>query len=151
MPFGLTNAPASSQRMINLMFAGLKGLNLQVFLDDVCLATQTFEEHLRLLEKVLKIVISNKLKLKGRECVFADHQVVFLGHKISSEGITQDPDKLRAFAELPPPTSVSEISRILGAFGYYRRFVQVGQEVKTRFVSSRVSNFCVRNSCALFL
>ena len=39
MPFGLTNAPASFQKLINSVFAGMKGLSLQVFLDDICVAS----------------------------------------------------------------------------------------------------------------
>jgi transposase InsO family protein/transposase-like protein len=123
MPFGLTNAPASFQRMINLMFAGLKGLKLQVFLDDVCLATETWSEHLELLDNVLKIVIKHNLKLKGSKCAFGLSEITFLGHKVSTVGIMQDPDKLRAFTDLPRPQNVSEVRRVLGAFGYYRRFV----------------------------
>lgn len=123
MPFGLTNAPASFQKMINLMFAGLKGLNLQVFLDDVCIATATWEQHLDLVDQILKIIISHNLKLKGSKCAFGERQIIFLGHKISKEGITQDPDKLRAFSELQAPKDVHEVRRVLGMFGYYRRFV----------------------------
>lgn len=109
--------------MISVMFAGLKGVQLQVFLDDVCLASKTWQEHLILLDQCLKIVIKNKLKLKTSKCVFGVEDITFLGHKVSKDGVTQDPDKLRAFSDLPVPTNLSEVRRILGAFGYYRRFV----------------------------
>ena len=39
MQFGLTNAPASIHMMINAVLAGPKGPELQVFIDDVCIAT----------------------------------------------------------------------------------------------------------------
>lgn len=42
MPFGLTNAPASFQRLMNILFTNLKGPNVQVFIDDVCLASKTW-------------------------------------------------------------------------------------------------------------
>ena len=38
MPFGLTNAPATFSRLINMLFANLRGVELQCFLDDVCIA-----------------------------------------------------------------------------------------------------------------
>ena len=63
--FGLTNAPATFQRLINALFAGLKGLNLQVFLDDVCLASSKWGEHLHLLKEVFKVIIRANLRLKG--------------------------------------------------------------------------------------
>lgn len=36
MPFGLTNAPESFQKLVNATLFGLKGLYLQVFIDDIC-------------------------------------------------------------------------------------------------------------------
>lgn len=55
LPFGLTNAPATFQRLMNALFAGLKGLQLQIFLDDVCLESSNWSEHLVLLDQVFKI------------------------------------------------------------------------------------------------
>jgi hypothetical protein len=36
MPFGLTNAPATFQRYMDMVFAGLKWTSLLVYLDDIC-------------------------------------------------------------------------------------------------------------------
>lgn len=123
MPFGLTNAPASFQRLANAMFSGLKGVALQVFLDDVCIASTTWSEHLQMLGKVFEIVIQSNLKLKANKCVFGAQEVCFLGHTISSQGVKQDPRKLDAWLKLPAPKTPSEVRRVLGAFGYYRKFV----------------------------
>lgn len=123
MPFGLTNAPATFQRMMNAIFAGLKGLNLQVFIDDVCIATNTWQEHLAMLTKVFVLVIKSKLKLQGSKCTFGADKVIFLGHLISAEGIKQEPDKLKALEKLPPPTDTTGVKRILGFTGFYRKFV----------------------------
>lgn len=123
MPFGLTNAPASFQRMINAVFAGLKGINLQVFIDDICIATNTWEEHLAMLRKVFTAVINAKLTLKGEKCLFGASKIIFLGHEISSEGIKQDPAKLAALTALKPPKDKEGVRRFLGMSGYYRKFV----------------------------
>lgn len=124
MPFGLTNAPASFQKLINALFTGLKGLNLQVFLDDICLASDTWAEHLTLIKKVLEVIRKSKLKLKGSKCVFGAASVTFLGHRLSKEGVHQDPKKLKALLELEAPRDQKGVRSILGAFGYYRRFVE---------------------------
>lgn len=123
MPFGLTNAPASFQRLVNVLFAGLKGMNMQVFIDDICVATNTWDEHLSILEQIFQIVVKANLRLKGSKCVFGASEVTFLGHCISKEGIRQDPAKLKALRQLPVPTSVTEVRQVLGLLGYYRRFV----------------------------
>lgn len=123
MPFGLTNAPASFQRMMNALVAGLKGLHLQVFIDDVCIATKNWAEHISTLDKFLKVVIKSNLKLKASKCIFGAAKIVFLGHEISKQGIRQDPDKLKAIEKLPQPTNPKEVQRVMGLLNYYRKFV----------------------------
>jgi hypothetical protein len=49
--------------------------------------------------------------------------VSFLGHVISSEGITVDPNKVRDVLEWEPPKSVHQVQSFLGLAGYYRRFI----------------------------
>jgi hypothetical protein len=49
--------------------------------------------------------------------------VKFLGHTISSEGISVDPTKVQEVMDWKPPTSVHQIRSFLGLAGYYRRFI----------------------------
>ena len=62
MPFGLTNAPATFQKLINTVLAGLEGMNLQVF---ICIATRTWKEHLTMLQLTFEAVIKANLKIKA--------------------------------------------------------------------------------------
>ena len=123
MPFGLTNAPATFQKMINTVLAGLKGMNLQVFIDDVCIATKSWSEHLAILQQTLETIIDANLKIKADKCVFGASTIKFLGHEISETGIRQDPEKLKALLQLPQPTDTKGVKRALGMFSYYRKFV----------------------------
>ena len=47
----------------------------------------------------------------------------FLGHTISSEGISVDPTKVQEVMDWESPTSVHQIRSFLGLAGYYRRFI----------------------------
>lgn len=134
LPFGLTNVPGTSHRLINALFRGMKGINLQVFLDDICLATDTWPEHPALLEKVFKLIIQANLKLKGSKCLFGTNKITFLGHQISRDGLRPDAEKVRAIKELPAPTDASGVRRILGAFGYYRKFIPKYAEISEPLV-----------------
>lgn len=51
MPFGLSNASASFQKTINAILMGLEGINLQVFIDDICIASETWDQHLVMLHE----------------------------------------------------------------------------------------------------
>lgn len=96
MRSSLILTPASFQRMINAALPGLKGMNLQVFIDDVCISTHTWPEHLALLERVIQAILKGNLKLKPSKCIFGASKVTFLGHEISRDGINQEPSKLSA-------------------------------------------------------
>ena len=51
-------------------------------------------------------------------------KVVFLGHVISVEGISVDPQKIEAMVNWKPPQNVLEVRSFLGLAGYYRKFVE---------------------------
>ena len=44
--------------------------------------------------------------------------------RISSAGITTDPEKIEKVSEWPVPVSVQEVQQYLGLINYYRRFVK---------------------------
>ena len=48
----------------------------------------------------------------------------FLGHIVSTEGVSVDPQKVEAILNWKPPKSVTEIRSFLGLAGYYRKFVE---------------------------
>ena len=124
MPFGLCNAPPTFQRAMHEVFKDMIGKCLMVYLDDVTIYTETFEEHVRTVEEVLGRLRMNRLFLKPKKCVFATHKMHFLGHVISKNGIHTDPDKVKAVNDYPVPTSTTELRTFLGMATYYRRFVK---------------------------
>ena len=73
---------------------------------------------------VLQILIERQLFAKLKMCEFWLNQVVFLGHVISKDLITVDPNKIEAVVNWDRPTNVSEVRSFLGLASYYRRFVE---------------------------
>ena len=124
MPFGLTNAPATFQRAITCC---LQGLNWQIalcFLDDIVVFAKDFESHLERLSIVLKRLHEHNLKLKPKKCDFFKTEVTYLGHVVSSQGISTDPSKIEAIQNWEVPKTVTQLRSFLGMAQYYRRFVK---------------------------
>ena len=64
MAFGLTNAPATFQRLMERCMGELNLKECLIFLDDILVFSQTFEEHLERLEAVFSRLKEHGLKLK---------------------------------------------------------------------------------------
>ena len=111
MPFGLCNAPATFQRLMNLVLAGVQWSECLVYLDDIIVLGRSFEEHLQNLSAVLQKLKCANLRLKLPKCAFCKKEVLYLGHRVSREGVSTDPAKVEkvAHGHWPTPTSPQKI------------------------------------------
>ncbi|MCG8044577.1 MAG: RNase H-like domain-containing protein [Candidatus Thiodiazotropha endolucinida] len=124
MAFGLTNAPATFQRLMERTMGELNLKECLIFLDDILIFSENFEDHLDRLEAVFSRLRQHGLKLKPSKCEFFKTNVKYLGHVVSEEGVRTDPDKIEALASWPAPSNVKELRSFLGFTGYYRRFIR---------------------------
>ena len=129
LPFGLTNAPATFMHMMQSIFRKYLDEFVIVFLDDILIYSKTKEEHEEHVEKVLKLLRENKLYAKESKCEFFKSEVSFLGHVVSSKGISMEDHKVKAVKEWPVPKDVSDVRSFLGLAGYYRKFVRNFSEI----------------------
>ena len=117
MPFGVCNAPATFQRFMDLVLAGVQWTQCLVYLDDVIIVGRDFEEHLQNLSTVLQKLREAGLQLKPSKCSFCQESVSYLGHIVSREGVSTDPEKTAKVTRWPTPTSfqaaVSRVSILL--------------------------------------
>ena len=124
MPFSLCNAPATYQRLMQHVFNAETFKILLVYLDDIVVFSKTEEEMLQRLEIAFKKLEEVGLKLEIDKCQFFRRKVKFLGHEVSEEGISTDPEKVRAASEWPRPCTTKELRSFLGFTSYYRKFMK---------------------------
>ncbi|XP_069139396.1 uncharacterized protein [Argopecten irradians] len=58
------------------------------------------------------------------KCELFKTSVAYLGHIVSEEGISTDPDKTKVVKSWPTPSNIKELRQFLVFVGYYRRFVK---------------------------
>ena len=124
MPFGLTNSPGTFIHLMQLVLSGLQWTKAVLYLDDIITFGTTFEETLENLELVFRRLRKAGLVLKPSKCKFFQKSVEFLGHVVSQEGISCDPNKLEAIKNWPQPQKVKDIHNFLGLASYYRKYIR---------------------------
>lgn len=127
MPFGLTGAPGTYQRMMDeILHAEINGEIPIVtqYLDDTCVFTKDWGQHLLALDRILTKFENVNLKLAPKKCVFGTRSAEHLGHVIRKNQLLPDPKKVTAVKEWPQPINVSEVRAFLGLAGYYRHFIK---------------------------
>jgi RNase H-like domain found in reverse transcriptase/Reverse transcriptase (RNA-dependent DNA polymerase)/Integrase zinc binding domain/Retroviral aspartyl protease/Chromo (CHRromatin Organisation MOdifier) domain len=125
MPFGLTGAPSTLTTYMNHLFAPLLDECVEIWLDDICVYTKSdsFEDHLAHVRKVLTILRDNKLYIKRKKCSFGQTSVKYLGYVLSAQGVQPDMDKIAAITAWPVPEDIHQLRSFLGMCNFYRRFI----------------------------
>ncbi|KAK0419766.1 hypothetical protein QR680_014310 [Steinernema hermaphroditum] len=78
MPFGLCGAPATFQKAMQEMRREITAAAF-IYLDDIVIASNTEEEHVKDVDQFLSVVERYGLKLKLEKCQFARAEVKYLG------------------------------------------------------------------------
>ena len=151
MPFGLCNAPATFQRLMDLVLAGMQWSQCLVYLDDIIIPGRSVKEHLRNVASVLQRLRDAELKLQPAKCSFFQKQVKYLGHMISEEGVATDPTKTEKVKQWPTPSTADEVQQFLGLASYYRRFIQHFSEIvkPLHHLTERNAKFLWTEECEL--
>ena len=124
MPFGLTNAPATFCNLMNDVLYEYLDRFVVVYLDDIVIYSNSFEEHLLHLREVLAKLRKEKLYIKKEKCEFCRKEVKFLGHWVGQGKLRMDEGKIKAIMEWPAPKKVAELRSFLGLANYYRKFIK---------------------------
>ena len=123
MPFGLTNAPAVFQRMMDEILRDIKDEFVVVYLDDILIFSNSYDEHVKHVREILSRLAKHKLYAKPEKCEFHKESLEYLGMIISPEGIEMDKHKVQAITEWKEPTKVKEVQSFIGFANFYRRFI----------------------------
>lgn len=125
VPFGLCNAPAVFQRYVNKIFKPLIDAGkLCVYIDDILIFSETYEDHLTTLEKVFQILSKNLLELNISKCKFFQNEIDYLGYTINSKGRRPNKSHIEAVSNFPEPKNIKDVQRFLGLTSYFRKFIQ---------------------------
>lgn len=124
MPFGLRGAPGTFQAVMNHMFFRLLGRGVIAYLDDLLVYSPDVASHVRILDKVLKILRDHKMYPKVSKCNFGASSIEYLGYKVGADGVVPSPSKVQAVSIWPETLhNDSQVKQFLGTVNYCRMFM----------------------------
>lgn len=123
MPFGLCNAPTTFQRLINQVLADFLEKFVVVYLDDIIIYSNTFNEHVMHLTAVFNKLKSVNLKLNSDKCVCFKPQLQFLGHIVGCDGICPNYTKVKKLQNFPAPVNIWQLRSLIELVSYYQKFI----------------------------
>ena len=100
------------------LFASLTFVCLLIYLNDIIVYSKTFEAHFDNLRDILQRLKEANLKLNQKKCCVFCTKVSFLGHQVSHEGISTDPEKVQTVRDWPRPRNVKELRLFVGLASY---------------------------------
>ena len=126
MPFGISSAPEEYQRRQQEILEGLKGV--EVIADDILVIgsgttdSDTVKDHDRNLKALLQRARESNLKLNKKKLKLRLHEVPYMGHLLTADGLKPDEEKIKAVKDMPKPASKQDVQRFLGFVNYLSKF-----------------------------
>ena len=95
-----------------------------VNIDDICIFSCSFEDHLVHLQEVFTCLRQANLKLHPKKFKFMVQEVHNVKHVLSPRGFKPNPDKVEAIKSFPILCKIQQVRSFLGMNGYYCKFIK---------------------------
>lgn len=123
MANGLINASSTLCELLDIVMGCDLEPHCFFYMDDLVVCTDSFEEHLRILEEIARRLRKAGLSISKTKSHFCRKQTKFLGYLISTEGILADPARVEPVLKLAQPHNIKAVRSLVGAANWYRRFI----------------------------
>ena len=139
LPFGVTNGVSCFQREMDRFVEENTLTATFPYLDNITICGKDQADHDANLQKFREAAEKINLNYNEEKCVFSTRKLQLLGSLIENGEIKPDPSRLRALMELPPPSNMKSLKRVLGFFSYYSRWIKNFSQKVSKLV--KVTNF----------
>ncbi|MBW0499906.1 hypothetical protein O181_039621 [Austropuccinia psidii MF-1] len=107
MPVGINNAPAHFQRMMDTIFQEeILECWMVVYIDDKNIYSETWEDHVQYIDRVVSKCTTINLKISLKKCNFGQQELLALGHKVSGLSPAIDQNKVAEVLKKPVPRNI---------------------------------------------
>ncbi|RDX85213.1 Retrovirus-related Pol polyprotein from transposon 17.6, partial [Mucuna pruriens] len=138
MPFGLKNAGVTYQHLMDWIFEGLIGDNIDVYIDDMVVKSATTVDHFKAMGRVFQVLRKHRLKLNPEKCSFRVQAGKFLGFMLTERGIEANLEKFQAIINIRSRQTVKEVQQLTGRITWrWRPYIQHSQKRRLVYLDDR--------------
>lgn len=118
-----------------------------IFFCGIVIYNKGWKNRLAHIKTILRVLLNHSFVLNQKKCQFALTQIEYLGHVISSQGVSGNYRKIKCVKLWPQPKNTKGLRGFLGLTGYYRKFVKdYGNMAKPLTDQLKKNNFCLSES-----
>nr|GEV92928.1 hypothetical protein [Tanacetum cinerariifolium] len=128
MPFGLKNAGATYQKLVDTIFEGQMGRNLEAYVDDMVIKSKTEPDMIKDIKETLLTLKKVNMKLNPKKCSFRMEEGKFLGYIFTFKGIRANPKKAKAVVNMPSSSNLKQMQRLSGKLAALNKFLSKAAE-----------------------
>jgi len=107
--------------MMRTLLAGLS--NVDNYIDDVLVYTETWVDHLGTLRSVFQRIREANLTIKPSKSMIGYENIEFVGHQVTAGEIRPQESIVNKFLSCERPTTKKQIRSFIGLANYYRAYV----------------------------
>jgi hypothetical protein len=115
---GIKQSPDIAQQFMEDLFRSFD--DVEVYIDDIGIFSNSWEEHIASLEKVLSTFQDNNFTVNPLTCEWAAQETDWLGYWFTPTGLRPWKKKIQAILAIQRPKTIKELCFFIGAITFYR-------------------------------
>jgi len=116
------NAPATMVRAMYEIFKEMVFQDFVIYIDDIIISSDTYDEHVATLRKVLQRLLDEKFWLKGIKCQFFTKRLDILGHILFPDRLHMDSKKHKKVLDFKVHSNRQELREIFDVVIFLSKF-----------------------------
>lgn len=109
---------------MNSIFNDVIDIFMVIYLDDLLIYSDSYEEHINHLEIVLSRLQDHELYVGKSKFELFTQKTEFLGLDLGVDGISVGDERKRIVREWPRPSNLTELRGFIGLLQFFRRFIK---------------------------
>jgi len=123
-PFGLSTSPNQLVLILTSLFSDRSRFNnLSFYMDDIIIASNSWNSHLQQLELTLQTLQKANITCNPRKKEIGFPGIDYLGFRVSRNSLRLSEKRIQIIHQITAPKNVKALQRILGMINYWRRYI----------------------------